>query len=119
MTPNAAFFTDAAVPGLIGNVGRRTGRKTLKGWSIHVDNARPHNSERAQRCIEASRAKRLTHPACTPDRAPSDFFILGCIQRKRSDYNCENREDLLNTIAEILTGVGQERPLNVLESWVN
>jgi hypothetical protein len=35
----------------------------LKSWFIHMDNARPRNSGQAQRCIEASRAEHLSHPA--------------------------------------------------------
>jgi hypothetical protein len=39
---------------------------------------------------------------------PSDFFLFGDIKGKQSDYNCESREDLINTITEILTGIDQE-----------
>jgi hypothetical protein len=46
----------------------------LNGWLIYTGNARAHNSERAQRCIEASRAERLLHPANNPDMTLSDFF---------------------------------------------
>jgi hypothetical protein len=84
-----------------------------------MDNAFPHISERAQRCIEASRAKPLPHLAYSPDLASSDFFLLGYIKRKPSDYNCESREDFLNEITEIFTGVDQEVLLSISESWVN
>jgi hypothetical protein len=39
-TSNLAFFTDAVMPYLIGNVQSRTHRKTLKDWLIDMDNAR-------------------------------------------------------------------------------
>jgi hypothetical protein len=68
-----------------------------------MDKARPHNSGRAQRCIEASRAKRLPHLAYSPDLTPTDFFF-GHIKFKLSDYNCEIREDVLVAITEIFTG---------------
>jgi hypothetical protein len=67
-TYNITSFIDALMLSLIENVWLQTRRKTLKGWFIHVDNARPHNLERAERCIEASRAERLLHPAYSPDR---------------------------------------------------
>jgi hypothetical protein len=84
-----------------------------------MGNARPHNSGRAQRCIEASRAERLPHPAYSPDSAPSDFFLFAYIKGRLFDYNCESREDLLNSISEIFTGIDPEVSLSVFESWVN
>jgi hypothetical protein len=61
----------------------------------------------------------LLHPAYNPDLAPSDFFLFGCIKGKLFDYNYESRDDLLNTITEIVTGVDQEMLLSVFESWTN
>jgi hypothetical protein len=84
-----------------------------------MDSARPHNSERAQRYIEASRAECLPHTDCSPDLAPSDFFLFGYIRRKLSDYDCESGEDLLNALTEFWTGGDQEMLANVFESWVN
>jgi hydrogenase maturation factor len=107
------------MPSLIENIRSRTGGKMLKGRLIHMDNARPHNSGPAQRCLEISRAERLPHPACSPDLIPSDFFLSGYIKEKSSDCDCESQEDLLNAITEIFTGVDQEVLLCVFESWVN
>jgi hypothetical protein len=100
-TYNMAFFTDAVLPCLIEDVRSQTYRKTLKGWLIRMDGARPGNSRRAQRCTDASRAKFLPHPVYSPDLAPNDFLLSGHIKGKLSDYSCESREDLLNAIAEI------------------
>jgi hypothetical protein len=80
-----------------------------------MNNAHPHNSGRGQRCIEASRAERLPHPAYSPGLAPSNFFLFGYMKGKLSDYNYEGRDDLLNVIAEIFTGVDQEVLLIVFE----
>jgi hypothetical protein len=48
----------------------------------------------------------------------NDFFFGG-IKRKLSDYNCESRDDLLNAITEIFTGVNREALWGVFESWVD
>jgi hypothetical protein len=53
-TYNRAFFFDAVMSNLIENVWSGTRKKTSKRWLIHMDNACPHNSGRAQRRIEAS-----------------------------------------------------------------
>jgi hypothetical protein len=93
-TYNTTFIFDVVILRLIENVPSRTRRKTLKGCLIHMDNARPHISRRAQRCIEASRAGRRPHPSYSLDLALSDFFLLGHIKGKLSDCNCESWEDL-------------------------
>jgi hypothetical protein len=107
------------MPYLMENVRSGTRRTTLKDWLIHMNNARPQNSGRAERCIEASKAERLPHPVGSPDMSPSDFFLFEETQRKLSDYNCESREDLLNAITEILAGVDSGVLLNVFKFWVN
>jgi hypothetical protein len=81
-----------------------------------MDNARPHSSGRAQRYIEASRAEHPRHLTSSPDLAPSNFFLFLYNKGKLSDENCESREDLLNAIIEIFTGIGQEVLLSVFES---
>jgi hypothetical protein len=98
------------------NVRSGTGGKTGNGQLIHTDIARPHNSRRVQRSIEASRVERLLHPADSPDLAASDFFLFGHIKGKLSDHICKSREELLNAITEIFTGVDQEALLSVFES---
>jgi hypothetical protein len=75
-TCNTAFCADAALPSLNENVRSRNHRKTLKGRLIHMDNGRPYNSGRAQRCIEISRAKCLPYPAHSQYLIPSDFVLL-------------------------------------------
>jgi hypothetical protein len=69
--------------------------------------------------MEASRAKHLPHLTNRLDLDPSDFFLFGYIKEKFSDYNCESREDLLNALIEIVTGVDQEVLLGVFESQAN
>jgi hypothetical protein len=51
--------------------------------------------------------------------APSEFFFFGHIKGKLSDYNSKSRNDLLNAITEIFTGVDQEVLLSVFESSVS
>jgi hypothetical protein len=61
----------------------------------------------------------VPHPAYSSDLAPGAFFLFIYIKEKLSDYKCESREDLLNVITEIFTGLRQEVLLSVFEPWVN
>jgi hypothetical protein len=63
---NTKFFAHAVMLNLIENVWLRTRRKKLKRCLMHMDNARPHNSGRAQQCVEASRAEGRPRPAYSP-----------------------------------------------------
>jgi hypothetical protein len=114
-----AFFTDAVMASLIEDIRSRTRRKTLTVWLIHMDNEHPHNSGRAEKWTKASTAEHLSHPAYSSDLASSDFFLFVYIKGKLSNCNCESREDLLNAITEIFTGVHQEVLLTVFESRAN
>jgi hypothetical protein len=109
---------NAVMPSLIANIWSQTRRKTVKGLLIYMDNARPHNSGPVQRCIEASRAGCLLHPAYSPGLALNDFFF-GYIKGKLSDCNCESWADLLNAITEYFTEVDHEVLLKLFESWAN
>jgi hypothetical protein len=80
-TFNAAFFIGTVVPSLIETIRSGARREMLKFWLIHVDNARPHKSWRAQSCIEAARAEHLLHPAHSRDLARVTF-PLWIYQRK-------------------------------------
>jgi hypothetical protein len=119
ITDDMAFFIDDAMPSFTEGVRPRTGRKALKSWLIHMDNARPDNLGRVQSRIEASRTERLPRPAYSPGVASSDFLLFGAIKGKLSDYGYESRDDLLNATAEISTGFNQEVLLSVFESGLN
>jgi hypothetical protein len=82
-TYNTACFTDRVMPSLIENVRSRTRRMSLKNWLIHIVNAAPHNSRRAQRCIETSRAERLPHPVYSPDLPPR---TSSSVDRSKKNY---------------------------------
>jgi hypothetical protein len=52
-----------------------------------------------------------------PRSDPKSLLPFGYIKGKLSDYTCESREDLLNEITEILTGIGQEVLNFVCDDW--
>jgi hypothetical protein len=101
---NTALLTNAVLLCLIANVWSGTGSKPLKGSLIHMNNARPHDFWRAQKCIEGLEFECVLHQVYSPDLAPSDFFRFGYIKGKLSDSNCESLADLLNAMTEIFAG---------------
>jgi hypothetical protein len=83
-----------------------------------MDNARPHNSGRAQECIRASKAERLPHPAYSPDLAPSDFVLFGYLKEQLTDYDCTTRDELKQAIIEIFNGIADDVLVSVFASWM-
>jgi hypothetical protein len=79
---NTTLFTDVVMPGSIENMTLGSRRKTLKGWVIHMDKARPHNSKLSQECIGASKAERLSHPVYSPVIVQTDFLLLESLKEK-------------------------------------
>jgi hypothetical protein len=79
---NTTLFTDVVMPGPIENMASKSRRKTLKGWVIHMDKTRPHNSKLSQECIKASKAGRLSHPVYSPVIVQTDFLLLESLKEK-------------------------------------
>jgi histone-lysine N-methyltransferase SETMAR len=118
MTYNTAFLCDTVIPSLIADITSRGRRKTLKGFMVHMDNAPAHNSRRSQERIEATKAKRLPHPAYSPDLAPSDFFLFGYLKEKLTDISCTNRDELKSAIVSLFEEIDKDVLTAVFESWI-
>jgi hypothetical protein len=54
-----------------------------------------------------------------PRLAPDGFVLFEYIKGKPCDFNCESREEILNAINKIFTGVDQEVLISIFESWAN
>jgi nuclear transport factor 2 (NTF2) superfamily protein len=72
----------------------------------------------SQVCLEATKAKRLSHPRYIPDPAITDFFLFGYIKGKLADYQWNTRDELKVAIAEILNGIRRERLRSVFVEWI-
>jgi hypothetical protein len=116
MKYNSLFFCDVVMPGLIQNITINKRRKTLKFFFINLDNARPHNSKQSQKCIQASKAKRLPHPIDNPDLAASDFFLFGYLKEKLTAFHCTTRDELKSAIITVFDEINREALLAVFNS---
>jgi transposase len=117
-TYNSAFLCDIVIPELVQNICSSSRRKSLKGMYIHLDNARPHNSRRATECLSRTKAKRVPHPAYSPDLAPSDFFLFGFLKTKLQEYDIPDRETLKSAISDIFAEISEDTLISVFEAWI-
>jgi hypothetical protein len=116
MKYSSSFFCDTVMPGLIQNNTFNNRRKMLKLFFIHLDNAHPHNSKQSQRCIQASKARRLPDLVYRPDLGPTDFFLFRCLKEKLTTFSCTTRKELKSVIITIFHEIDRAIVLAVFSS---
>jgi hypothetical protein len=79
-TYNTTFFWNVVIPDLLEIICAESRRRMLKGVIMHLDNASPDNSRKSHEYLTEFRARRVPHPAYSPDLAPSDFFLFGKVK---------------------------------------
>jgi histone-lysine N-methyltransferase SETMAR len=77
---NSSFFCSVIVPSLVEDICSGSRRRSLKGFYVDLDNARPHNSRQSNDCLQSTKARRMPQLAYSPDLTPSDFFLFGFFQ---------------------------------------
>ena len=60
--------------------------KLSKGVLLQQDTARVHTCKVAMDAVERNRYELILHPACSPDLAPSDFFLFPNMKRISVDF---------------------------------
>jgi transposase len=115
---NSAFFCNAVIPSLVENICSQSRRKSLRGLYLHLDNARPHNSRESNECLKATKAKRIIHPAYSPDLAPSDFFLFGFLKQEIQGLILPDRESLKSAIIEIFSKIDRNMLISAFQDWM-
>jgi hypothetical protein len=62
--------------------------------------------------------KQAPHPPYSPDLAPSDFFLFGCVKGKLMRYRAETASELLVRIRAILAEIPRETLNAVFLEWM-
>jgi hypothetical protein len=69
--------------------------------------------------IGLNRMKRALHPPYSPDWAPSDFFLFGCVKGKLMEYPAGTASELLVRIRVILAEIPRETLNAVFLEWMD
>jgi hypothetical protein len=80
---------------LVENICGYSRRKIMNDIMVHLDKARLHNLKKSAECLEQFHTRRVSHPAYSPDLAPSDFFFFGSVKSKMPGLAIRSREDLI------------------------
>ena len=89
-----------------------------KGTYLHMDNAKPHNSQMTKAFIQNLGMNRLPHPAYSPDISPSDFWLFGYLKEKLEGTSHTNENELKQTIVSILQKIPKSDIIKVYENWI-
>ena len=99
---------------MLADVGNRGSRK----YVIHMDNAKPHNAQTVQKFFEVHRLRRAPQPVFSPDVAPTDFFLFGCIKGRLEGQSFDSEETLLDVIEEIAHSIPPDVLRKTYSNWL-
>jgi hypothetical protein len=68
--------------------------------------------------IGLNRMKQVSHSPYSPNLAPSDFFLFGCVKGKLMGYHAETPSQLLVHIRVILAEIMRETLNAVFLEWM-
>lgn len=89
------------------------GTKNLK--FLH-DNARPHIHQSVIAYLESQNFTIIDHPPCSPDLAPSDFWLFNYIKERLSDHTTV--KSLTRQITEIVSSIPEKEYRKTFDKWL-
>jgi histone-lysine N-methyltransferase SETMAR len=74
---------------------------------IHFDNGPIHCTGTIRDRMAAARLERMEHPQYSPDLAPCNFFLFGCVKGKFVRKQYDKPEELVSEVRNIIEGIRQ------------
>ena len=78
--------------------------KFSKGVLLQQDNARLHTCKVAMDAVERNGYELIPHPAYSPDRAPSDFFLFPNLKKDIRGLHFRSDEEVVTAVEEWVNG---------------
>ena len=98
-TVNAAYYSDLLATDVKEKIRskRKTGGKLV---AYLQDNARPHTAKTTMETLRKLKWNLLTHPPCSPDLAPSDFYLFGRLKSDLQGMRFADNDTVIQTVRE-------------------
>ena len=71
---------------------------------LQQDNARVHTCKVAMDVVERNGYELIPHPACSPDLAPSDFFLFPNLKKDICGLHFRSDEEVVTAVEEWVNG---------------
>jgi hypothetical protein len=110
------YITDALIP-LAGWRKTHVGR-TVRKLIVHADKAGHHCAKMILGFLEQNGMRQTPHPPCSPDLAPSDFYLLANVKQFLALHGFTDRGALLGAVQDILRDIEKVTLDWVFLAWV-
>jgi hypothetical protein len=68
--------------------------------------------------MEQNSIQRAPHPACSPDLAPSDFYLFDSVEQLLSRCQFADQDSLLKAVSDIFVGIEKVTLESVFHNWM-
>lgn len=86
---------------------------------IHFDNAKPHVAKATCNKMMQLSMEKVVQPKYSPDVSPNDFFLYGFIKEKLKGRIHNSREELFNSVVEIVSKIDEMTWKKVYDEWID
>jgi hypothetical protein len=85
-------------------------RKTI----VYADNASLYDAKCVTDSMDYHSLKRVPHPSCSPDLAPSNFYLFGYVKHQLQGHEFTEGPELVSAISEISNQIPTDTPVDIL-----
>jgi hypothetical protein len=72
---------------------------------VHMDDTSPHRGLSTAQNLEENGIVGSSHPAFSPDHAPSGFFLFGALKGQLADRTSGSADELVNETCEMMSSI--------------
>jgi transposase len=113
-TLNADYYRANILTDLLPLHPQINGRRSV----LQADNARPHTAQKCRIFCEENRLRLAVYPPCSPDLAPSDFFLFQHIKHYLQGIAFPSHNGLLAAIYEIFRAIPRPTLEDMFRHWI-
>jgi transposase len=89
-----------------------------KKFVLHIDNSPIHKSCAVTERVSSLHLALAPHSPYSPDLAPADFFLFGCLKVQMVGIDFESSQDLIDWIQSTFEAIPRHVLDEVFESWL-
>jgi histone-lysine N-methyltransferase SETMAR len=115
---NSQFFAETILPSLVTRLSVRRPKLKATAAHLHLENAKPHNSWLSIEKMEESGFIRVRQPPYSPDLAPCDFFLFGCLEFQLEDKTFFDEDSMKQEVRRILMEIPVTPLHSVMDEWI-
>jgi len=116
-TLNAQYFQEIILAELVRNNKVKEVKNQKQKYMIHFDNACVHSAKSTIQFLNENNIEILSHPAYSPDLAPSDFYLFGYLKDKAKGKRFCDENQILESIREEFFAIPKHQLESVFEEW--